>query len=784
VHFIDENTGATDIVMDPSNSNILYVATYQRRRAPWGFNGGGPGSGIYKTENGGQTWTRLQGNGLPRGTMGRVSLDVSRSNPNIVYAQIEVRDLTQPAPARGGGGGGGEPGGGRGRGGQEQPPAAPDPNANGVYRSEDKGRTWRVMSNENSRPMYFSQLRIDPTNPQNIWVAGLPYSLSRDGGRTFTPTQGQGHVDQHALWINPKDGRHIIAGNDGGIDVSYDMGETFESPRTEARGLFYQVSVDMRRPYYVCGGLQDNGSWCGPSAVRNGQILGQDWYGVGGGDGFYTQVDPTDWTVMYSESQNGNVNRWDLRTGQSKSIRPTGAGGGGRGGGGGGGGGRGGGGPGNIIPPLPADDAQIRFNWNTPVVLSPHDPSTVYIGGNRLFISRDRGETFRASPDLTKRVNRDTLSIMGVRGSENMMSKNDGTNAWSTIVTIAESPSAPGVIWVGTDDGNVQVSRDNGVTFTNVGTSIAGAPPLAYVSRVEGSYFDPATAYISFDAHRQNDHKPYVFVTRDYGRTWSSISSNLPAFGNVNVVKQDPRNKDVLYVGTEYGFFISLNEGREWKRFMNNLPVGRIDDVVVHPRDGDLVLGTHHRSVWIMDDITSIQQLTPQVQGSAAHLFDVRPAVAWLNDRARQRSVTGQHNFTGENAQGGTAIQYYLNAAPTGEVVLTISNVEGTVLRTLNASREVGINRVQWNLQAFPQGERAAMDEYQRGQAAAAARGGGAGAGGGRGGGGGGGGRGGGDDGPQQSALSPGTYVVTLTVGGRSVSKPVTILQDVWMNQK
>ena len=716
VKFIDENTGFTDIVMDATDSRTLYAASYQRRRTPFGFNGGGAGSAIWKTTDAGSSWNKITGNGLPSGTVGRIALDVGRSNPNVVYAQIEVRNLAAAIAQGGrggrGGGGGGRAGGaatptsfedlpdsvrtrlftlfqqpgvtpamldsaaramgvpaaliaqlgGGGRGGRGGPPQPPDPTSNGIWRSNDKGRTWTFMSNNNNRPMYFSQLRVDPTNDQNIWTAGLPVSLSKDGGKTFRTMEGQGHVDQHAIWIDPKNGSHVITGNDGGMDVSYDQGESWESIRTEAMGLFYQVSVDMRRPYFVCGGLQDNGSWCGPSAVRNGALLGVDWYGVGGGDGFWTQVDPMDWTTVYSESQNGNMGRYDLRTGRRVSIKPT---------------------PaaqnpqptqGNIVPAVP-NIGQLTFHWNTPLVLSPHNPRTVYTGSNRFHRSNDRGETWTASAVLSKNVDRNTLEIMGVPGDRPMMSKNDGVNGWGMLYSISESPAVPGIIWVGTDDGNVQLSRDGGATFTEVGKNMAGAPKNYYVTRVEASYYDPATAYVTLDGHRNDDLKPYVYVTRDYGQTWQSLTANLPAVGCVNVIKQDPKNRSLLYVGTENGFYVSTDEGKEWKRFMPNLPVVRIDDVVIHPRDGDLVLGTHGRSVWVMDDITPLQQWGSVAQGADAHLFDVRPGVAWVTDQRRARAVTGNKNFTGENAPRGTAIQYYLRSQPSGDVTLTIVRV-------------------------------------------------------------------------------------------------------------
>ncbi|HWP45292.1 MAG TPA: hypothetical protein VNO14_18765, partial [Blastocatellia bacterium] len=556
IKFIDQDTGFTDIVMDPADNKTLYAASYQRRRTPWGFNGGGPGSGIWKTTDAGKTWTRLEGAGLPKGTFGRIGLDVSRSNPNVVYAQIEVG--LSPGT---GGGGQQRGGGGGGRGGQQEQAQPPNPERSGVWRSDDKGKTWRIMSNNNNRPMYYSQIRIDPKNDQIVYTMGAPFYKSTDGGKTFQTVEGIAHVDHHALWINPNNTNHLILGNDGGLDVSYDQGATWDFINTMALSQFYAVAVDMRKPYYVYGGLQDNGSWGGPSATRNAAgITNSDWFRIGGGDGFYVQVDPTDHNTIYYESQNGNVQRLDLRTGRSVSIRPRSA--------------RAGqqrprpqeGGanpeqaqspqqrpaqPGqqqpaqgfgrfgqpatsNILPEPPPGE-QYRFNWNTPIHMSPHNPRTIYVGANKLFKSVDRGDTWTASPDLTKQIDRNKLSIMGVTGDKPMASKNDGVSNYGNITTVAESPVLPGVIWVGTDDGNVQVSRDGGATWVNVAKNIPGVPDTHQISRVEPSHFDAGTCYVAIDGHRNDDHKPYVFVTRDYGATWKSISNNLP-MGNVNEI--------------------------------------------------------------------------------------------------------------------------------------------------------------------------------------------------------------------------------------------------------
>jgi photosystem II stability/assembly factor-like uncharacterized protein len=734
----NEHSGATELIIDPSNPNTLFAALYQRQRTAWGFASGGPGSGIFRSDDGGETWQRVQGNGLPTGTLGRVAMDFARSNPNVIYAQIEVAPDREPRVA---GTSGGQQQGGQQQGGQQQPPP-PDPQSSGVWRSNDKGRTWQFMSNNNVRPMYFSILRVDPTNPDIVYTGGVQAYKSVDGGRNWQTLQGFGHVDHHAIWINPRDGNHVMLGNDGSIDVSYDQAATWESLRTWSVGQPYHASVDMQRPYNICTGLQDNGSWCGPSSHRNGPILAQDWFRVGGGDGFYTAIDPTDPNIIYWESQNGNINRINLRDGSGGSIRPR--------------------APTNQNPtsniaPSPPANTQIRWNWNTPFILSHHNPSVVYAGGNRLFKSQDRGETWTMTGDLSKQIDRMSRSIMGLRlntptcsrntrGVPCILSRNDGISAYGTIVSIAESPIVPGVLWVGTDDGNVQVSRDGGTTWTEVGSNIPGGTNEYYVSRVEASYHDPATGYVSVDGHRSNDMRPYVYVTRNYGQTWQSIAGDLPQFGNVNTIRQDPKNPRLLYAGTEFGFFVSLDEGRSWKRFMNNLATVRVDDVLVHPRDNDLVLATHGRSVVIMDDITPLQQLTPEILAGDAFLFEPREAVLWKADRRTSRSVTGAKNWTGQNAPAGSAISYYLRQPASGEVTLTISNpATGEVFRTLQAPRTAGLNRVQWNLRANPQ------PGGQGGQ-------------------------------PQQGALAePGRYRVTLRVDGRDYIQHVTVLEDVWL---
>jgi photosystem II stability/assembly factor-like uncharacterized protein len=776
---IDDDTGFTDLVIDPSNPNTLYAASYQRRRVPWGFNGGGPGSGIWKTTDAGKTWTKFSGNGLPGNPIiGRIGLDIARSHPQTIYASIEVgpsggtgagvnddgtlQTAEQAQRANFGGGGGAGNGGGRG---QAAAPPPQDPNKSGIWRTDDGGKTWKFLSNSMDRPMYYSQIRVDPTNPEIAYQGGAPFFKTVDGGKTWKQVQGLAHSDHHAIWIDPKDHNHVMVGNDGGLDVSYDQTETWDFVNNIGGvGQFYKVSADMRKPYFICGGLQDNGSFCGPSAVRstNG-ILNSDWFRVGGGDGFYTGNDQTDWHILYSESQDGATSRLDLGRGTTTSIRPRGPVG------------RGGQqtpaaaenvdpallqqfgfGPGaangNIVPPPPAGTA-FRFYWNTPFMLSTHNSSTIYLGGDRVFKSMDRGATWTMSPDLTKNVGRNDRPIMGVDGKAPMASKHDGAAAYSNVVTISESAAVPGIVWAGTNDGNLQVSRDGGLTWKNVVDKVPGVPKETHVSRVEASPFDEGTAYVTFDGHRTDDHNPYVFVTKDFGETWTSLKSNLP-MGNVNVITADPRNRNLLFLGTEYALYVSLNGGREWKPFMQGLPTVRIDDLIIHPRDHDLIAGTHGRSIWIVDDISALEELSDQTMQGDAFLFDVRPAVAWISDIQKQITVGGEKNFRGQNPEPGSAISYWLKGNATS-VQIAITDISGNTVRTIDGTKTAGLNRVQWNLQ----------------RSAPAGRGGG-----GQGGGGGGGGRGRGGFG---AAVPVGTYLVKVTVDGKVIgSKTIVVEPD------
>jgi len=634
---IDSDTGAVDLVMDPANPKVLLAATYQRRRSSWGFNGGGPGSGIYKTVDGGRTWRKITA-GLPAGDTGRIGLDMYRKDSNIVYATVENRN-------------------------------------GGVFRSDDKGETWARVSNVNPRPMYFSQIRIDPDDKSRIYVCGVDIYVSDDGGKTLTPTGSPGvHSDHHGLWIDPKNSRHLIDGDDGGIWESRDRSRSWDHLNNYPTGQFYNVSVDMQQPYHIYGGMQDNASWGGPSAVRDRQgISNEHWYQMLSCDGMYATVDPNDSNTVYTDCQDGRIVRYDKKTGERKPVQPRTAEG----------------------------ESPLRWNWTTPIVVSPHDSKTLFIGGNRLYKSTDRGSTWTAiSPDLTTQTDRDQLSLMGVLGKNITVSKNDGMSSFGNITALAESTRRAGLVYVGTDDGNVQITRDAGRTWVNVTSKISSVRKMIVVSRVTPSAFNEGTVYVSFDGHRSDDFKPYVFVSTDYGNTWRSIIANLPE-GSVYTIKEDPKNQNLLYVGTEFGLFVSTDRGSSWTRW-SNLPTVAVFDLVIHPRDNDLVLATHGRSFIVYDDISPLQQLTETVMSSSTYLFDIRSATQFIPNE--NGWFLGGRDFRASNPEFGAYINYYLKSAVKDDVKITISDTGGKVIRELKGPKDAGIHRVVWDLRTEPSG--------------------------------------------------------------------------------
>ena len=684
--FIDRDTGMTDVAMDPVSPGTLYAASYQRRRTAFGFSGGGPGSGIYKTTNGGESWRRLT-DGLPDGITGRVGLDIYRSDPRIVYAVVQ--------------------------------------NANGgMFRSDDRGESWTRMSDTNPRPMYYSQIRIDPLNDQRIWAAGARMFYSQDGGKTFVDDWVQTiHGDFHALWINPADSNHMLAGSDGGVHYSYDRGRTWDFVDTMALGQFYEIGYDMETPYNIYGGLQDNGSWGGPvrTLYRRG-ITNEDWFRVGGGDGFYTQVDPNDPTPLHVESQNGNVSRLDLETSERKSIRPE-----------------------------PEDESErYRFDWNSPILISPHNSQTIYYGGNRLFKSTDRGDTWTRTDDLTREQDRDEMPIMGVEVTDDTPSRHDGISTFGQIISISESPRREGVLYVGTDDGNVQVSQDGGTSWQEVAGLIPDLPEGTYVSRVQASYHADTRVYATMDGHRSDDYSVYVYVSEDSGDSWRSLASNIPDGHTMNVIREHPRNENLLVLGGEFGAYITINRGGEWHQIKGAVPTVPVDDIAIHSRDNDLILGTHGRSIWVLDDMTPLEKLSEGVLASNLHLFDVRDAIGYrINNH---KGNTGHKMFIAPNPPEGALIHYFLNDEVDGEdaVEVTIQDGAGEVIRTLDAPGSVGLNRVNWDLRHEP-------PVPLTGQ----------------------GGFGGSPPGPR--AL-PGTYGVQVTVGGRQATTSVKVSDDPRIN--
>ncbi len=763
VLYIDEHTGAIDLAMDPGDPNTVFAAMYQRRRTGWGFNGGGPGSGLYRTFDGGDSWAEVT-EGLPEGDKGRIGVDVFRQDGNVVYALVEAEPRSADQ-GFGGGGGGGE-------------------TKNGLFRSLDRGDSWEKMSSANPRPMYYSQVRIDPSNVDRIYLLGGSLMVSDDGGRSFRNDGAeQIHVDHHALWINPNDPDHLILGSDGGVTATWDGTAHWRMFDNLPLGQFYAIGYDMRDPYFVCGGLQDNDAWCGPSNTRSFHgIRHQDWYETVYGDGFFTIVDPTDSTIVYSESQGGNMNRYDLVTGEKIPMRPI------------------------TGPRADGDTAKTyRYNWNSALQLSPHDPATVYLGANYLMRSRDRGMSWEevGGVDLTKQLDRKELEIMGVPGSEPAMSIHDGTSNYGNITAFAESPLAQGLLYVGTDDGNVQVSRDDGATWTNVADRIDGLPERTYVSRLEPSAHAEGRVYATFDGHRNGDYAAYVYVSEDYGQNWSRISEGLPDGWSVNVITEHHRAPNLLFAGNEVGLFVSVDRGEGWVQLKNNLPVVPVDDILVHPRDNDLLVGTHGRSFWILADVTPLEHLSEEMLAEAGRVFpSERESIMWAE--------RGDWPFTGAtysapNPPRGARIRYYLRdaqAAPMAEeegeegdgngaagsagagagdqvgggepaggaggspsengqdaddndaFALTIADADGNHVRTLDAPSEAGINEVIWDWRFDapyePPGGAEAGGPVGFGQPGT----------------------------PQGPIALPGVYTVTMEVAGETSSSTVEIQAD------
>jgi len=733
VLFVDPQTACSDISADPNNSNIIYAGMYTYRRWAWHLESGGGNTAVYKSVNGGERWERLSGKGqergLPKGDMDRIGVAVAPSDPNIVYVISETKAEGE------------------------------------LWRSDDAGATWRTVNrdpNINFRPFYYADIRVDPKNPNKLFALSGSLYLSEDGGTTFRTIARDVHGDHQAMWIDPLNPNRILSGSDGGWQVSYDGSKTFEVVNTFPFTQFYHINYDMQRPYMTCGGLHDNGNWCGPSQALSGQGNRKaDWYTVSGGDGFFTvPVMDKPWLV-YSDAQGGMLNITDTRTGTQKTIYPY---------------------PNRVGS---VGDAMIshkyRFNWNSPIALSPLNPKVVYFGGNVLFKSTDYGMSWTPiSGDLSTNDPAKQQSSGGP-----IVVDNTAAEFHCTILTIAPSPLDSNVIWVGTDDGNVQVTRDGGKTWASVFKNVPGLKPNAWIPTVEASHFDVGTAFVAADHHQDDDYTPYAYMTTDFGKTWTRITGDLPAKATwVHVGREDPKNRNLLYLGAEMGAWASWDRGAHWSSLRVDLPVVQVRDIQVHPRDNDLLLATHGRGLYILDDITALQQLE-SVKGSEAVVFDMRAAVRW-SMWSRDGNL-GQKSWRGENPLPGALITYYLKDQPPGEVNVTISDKDGKVVRRMRrVNDEAGVNRVPWDLRydAPPGGPaggaaRAAAAgaaagtpadtslEALRARRRAATEGASEAS---------------NDDnpfaGPQSPSVLPGTYTVALSVGGREYKKTVQVEMD------
>ncbi len=730
VLYTNETSGASDVAIDPLDPAIVYAGMYDYLRRPWHFRSGGPGSGLFRSTDGGDTWVRLTDpalrSGLPgAGLVGRVGMSVHAADPNRVYALIESQEEGE------------------------------------LWRSDDRGLTWHVVNAErrlNNRPFYYTQVRADPVDPDRVYTLAGQFSISTDGGQTFRGHGGSMFGDHHALWIDPTDPARLLSGTDGGFWISNDFGGNWDFLNNMPMAQAYHLGLDMAEPYNVLGGFQDHEIWRGPNenwnrvGVREG-----DWVRLRYmADGMYTIADPRDPEIIYYNGHFGDITRIDMRTREERYIQP--------------------------YPPGPAGGGaeleEYRFNWNAPIHMSPTDPDVIYFGGNVLFRTRDGGETWDIiSPDLTT----DDPEQQRLSGGP-ITPDNTRAEYHNTILSVSESALDPDVIWVGTDDGNVQVTRDGGANWTNVGANIDGAPPHAWVAGIQASRAEPGRAYVAIDQHRMDDFDAYVFVTDDFGRTWRRISDGLR--GYVHVVDEDPRSPDLLYAGTELGIFASFDRGASWTDLRLGLPPVAVRDLEVHPRDNDLVLATHSRGFYVLDDVTALQRLAragiasdggrrtggeapghggPGVAGgnfARLELFDPMPAVRYT--RASDVSTLGDRVWVAPNQPYGALLTYRVDPvwSPGGQVRVDIADAAGRLVRSLTGPAAPGINRVAWNL-----GERSAcVPEGADAISAATAAGGGSA-------------RRDGGGGTWVRAI-PGTYTVRLTLAGETSERPLVVRMD------
>ncbi len=613
VLYKDEKTGAIDLGFDPANSHILYAALWEATRTPWSMTSGGPGSGLYKSTDGGATWKRVEGHGLPGGVLGRIGVAVSGADSNRVYTLIEA--------AQG-----------------------------GLYRSDDAGESWRRINDDHrftQRAWYFHHIFADPKAVDTLYILNTGLFRSIDGGRTFT-TLSAPHGDHHGLWIDPADPQRMINGNDGGATITIDGGKSWTPQTNQPTAQFYHVAADTRFPYYVYGAQQDNSTVAIASRSDRGTIDRPDWYPVGGGESGYVVPDPRDPNVVYAGSYDGLITRFDKRTGQALNISAW------------------------PLNPMGSGAAELkhRFQWTAPIAVSPHDPNVLYHGAEVLFRSTDGGMSWAAiSPDLTRNDKSKQQSSGGP-----ITKDNTSVEYYDTIFAVAESPREKGLIWVGTDDGWVHVTRDAGKTWTNV--TPKGMPEWSMISIIDASPHDAATAYVAVDRHRSDDFRPYIYKTSDYGKSWTKITNGLPDNSFVHAVREDPKRKGLLFAGTETGVYVSFDDGARWQSLQMNLPTAPMHDLLV--KDADLVVATHGRSFWILDDITPLRQFSEKAAGAEIQLYEPAPAYRFRGGGGFQIAPDVP---VGVNPPAGAVIDYYLKVAPKDAVTLEILDAQDKLVR-------------------------------------------------------------------------------------------------------
>ncbi len=673
---VSENTGVTDVVMNPRNPDILVAAAYQRRRHVWTLIDGGPESAIYRSTDAGATWTKIR-TGLPTEEMGRIGLATAPSEPDVVYASIESIDKK-----------------------------------GGIFRSMDQGVTWEKRNDFDAQAQYYAHLVVDPMNASRVYVMNVNLMVSDDGGKTLSALgEKNKHGDNHEIWIDPKNSSHYLVGCDGGIYESYNHGADWRFQANLPVTQFYDVAVDSAAPFYhVYGGTQDNFTLGGPARTRSANgITNADWFVTQGGDGFHSRVDSHDPNIVYSESQHGGLVRFDRRTNQTVGIQPL---------------------PGKGEPPL-------RWNWDSPLLLSAHAPTRVYFAANKLFRSDDRGSSWRAiSGDLTRQINRDQLPVMGKLWGPDAVSKHVSTSFYGNIVALAESPLQEGLLYVGTDDGLIQVSENGGQSWQK-SEAFPGVPEKAYVSRLLASQTSAKTVYAAFDNHKNADFVPYLLKSTDAGKTWKAIKGDLPANGSVLAIAEDAVGPELLFVGTEFGLYFTTNGGTKWVRLKSGLPTIPVRDLAIQKQMNDLVIGTFGRGIYVIDDYSPLRHLTEEKLSAPALLFPTHESYMYIPSRplgGPGKAYQGSAFYTAENPPFGATFTYYLKsglktkkqerraaeraAAKKGEkpaypnkeelrkeeeqeapaITLTIRDGSGAAVRTLLGSTEAGIHRVTWDL--------------------------------------------------------------------------------------